>query len=318
MKILITGSSGYLGKILVSDFINRKIEVIGIDIKENPEENPGEFFHFYRCCITDRNKLREIFLKENPTDVIHFACTFNKVRNRKKEYEIDIGGSLNIMELSNETPSVKRLIYSSSAAVYGVNGRNNIWLKETDLINPRKYRYGENKKMIEEAYSTDQKRTDLHIVSLRICTVVGPAYAKPKSVVSLLIRLPYLPKSFRESKIQFLHEVDFITLIYHVLQDEEIEGLFNLATDTYSVVNEIVPEKKYINFPILSIKPILWILWNLRLLNLQPASLRYTLKPIILDPSKLISRFSYRFNYSSSEAFISTRQNNRLPPDSRF
>lgn len=313
MKILITGSSGYLGRLLVRYFTERKITVVGLDVKEDKEPISTEYFRFYRTCITAREELREIFMKENPTDVIHFACTFNKVRSRQKEYEIDIGGSANIFELSDATPSVRKLIYSSSAAIYGGEKRSRLWLTEADSLNPGRYRYGSNKKMIEELLFNNHRRSNLRVVSLRICTVIGPSYSKPGSVVSLLIRLPWFPRSFMENKIQFLHEEDFSGLFRCILEDGNIEGVYNLSSDSYSVIREITPEKKFISFPVGSIRPVLWILWHLRLLNLQPAGFRYTLYPVLLDPARLISRFGYRFRYSSSEAFHLTSQNNRLP-----
>ena len=51
---------------------------------------------------------------------------------------------------------------------------------------------------------------------------------------------------------------------------------------------------------------------------MQPAAVKTSIYPMILDPSKIVERYGYRFKFSSEEAFISTLHNNRLPPDSRF
>ena len=318
MCILITGSSGYFGRLVVRDLISKGNRVVGIDIKNDNGQEEGELFRFYRCSITDRERLREIFLLEKPTVVIHFACTFNKVRDRKREYAIDVGGSINVFEVSNETPSVRQLIYSSSAAIYGADNRNGIWLSETSPVNPGKYRYGLNKKLIEQAWFSAPRREDLRVVSLRICTVVGPVYSKPRSVVSILIRMPWLPFSFRQKKVQFIHEEDFTALMREIISDNDIEGIYNLAADSYSVVGEVVPAKRYIRLPLSGLKPLMWLLWNLRILNLQPASLRYCLYPVLLDPSKLTERYGYSYRYSSSESFADTVRNNSLPSDAKF
>ncbi len=318
MCILITGSSGYFGKIVVSDLVSKGYRVTGIDIRRDPEQQDGEYFRFYECNITNKRKLREIFEAEQPTDILHFACTFNKVRNERREYEIDVGGSVNVLEISNETPSVRRLVYSSSAAIYGAGGHNELWLSETEPVKPGKYRYALNKKLIEDALFSCQRRPDLKVISLRICTVVGPHYAKPRSVVSLLIRMNSLPESFRNKKIQFMHEEDFVNILREIINDTEIEGVFNVAADSYSVVGEIVAGKKYIRVPVYGLKPLLWVLWNLRILNLQPASLKYCLYPVLLDPSSLVSRYGYTFRHSSSGSFSDTVINNRLPADALF
>ncbi len=318
MCILITGSSGYFGRIVVSDLISNGYRIVGIDIRRDGEQEEGGLFRFYNCSITDREGLREIFLREQPTVVIHFACTFNKVRNRKREYDIDVRGSINVLEVSNETPSVRRLIYSSSAAIYGADNRNGTLLSETTPVNPGKYRYGINKKLIEEALFSAMRREDLRLVSLRVCTVVGPVYSKPRTVVSILIRLSWLPFSFREKKVQFMHEEDFTGIMREIITDNEIDGIFNVAADSCSVVGDVVPAKRYIRLPLSGLKPVLWVLWSLRIVNLQPASLRYCLYPVLIDPSKLIKRYGLKFRYTSSESFAETVKNNRLPADSRF
>mgnify|MGYP000845362118 FL=1 len=243
MSILITGSSGYFGRLVAGDLISAGRRVAGIDIKENPWITAGEQFRFFNCCITDRRSLSRIFREVQPTTVIHFACSFNKVRDRKKEYEIDVAGSHNVMELCNETLSVRKLIYSSSAAIYGACRSNGSWLSETAVVNPGKYRYGINKKLIEHDLFTFVKRKDLQVISLRICTVVGPEYCKPRSVVSILLCLPFLPGSFHDKKVQFLHESDFVNLIRRVADDPEIEGVYTLAADRCSVVGELLPGK---------------------------------------------------------------------------
>ena len=90
MKVLITGSSGSLARMLINHLIENNVDVIGIDIRESTEVLPVEKFQFYKCSITEKEKLKSVFAEVQPTNVVHFACSFNKVRNRKLEYEIDI------------------------------------------------------------------------------------------------------------------------------------------------------------------------------------------------------------------------------------
>lgn len=306
MKVLITGSSGSLGKMITRHLVSRNMDVVGIDIRNGTERLPEEKFRFYRCCITDKEQLESIFSAEQPTNVVHFACSFNRIRSRQREYEIDVEGSLNVLEVSNNTPSVKQLIYSSSAAVYGAHMDNKIWLKESDLLRPGKYRYGINKKLIEKIYFNTLVRKDFNITYLRICQVVGPSDNKTGSFVSLLGKLPIIPEFCKENKAQFIHGDDFVSLMELVLEDEEINGIFNLAPKDFAVIKDLVPWKKFIWIPLSLITGLLKILWNLRILNIQPAALDTGIYPMILDPSKLILRYGYNFKFSSEEAFKST------------
>ncbi len=318
MKVLITGSSGSLGRLLTNFLIARNIDVVGLDIKESEDHFTEKQFRFYRCSITEKDKLKSIFSQEQPTNVVHLACSFNKIRVRHREYEVDIGGSTNVLGASINTLSVKQLIYSSSAAVYGGHNDNKALLKESDQLRPGQYRYGINKKLIEETLLGTPVRNDLHIISLRICSVIGPSYDKPKSVVSILIKLPFLPKFCMENKIQFLHSDDMISLIGLILEDKEINGVFNLAPDSYAIVKELVPGKKFVAIPLFMMTGILYILWNLKILNLQPAAIKASIYPMILDPSMIITRYGYKFKFSSEEAFNVTLHKNKIPLNARF
>ena len=99
MKVLITGAAGNLGKIITQHLISNNIPVVGIDKFEHLVVSFEPPFKYYKCSITEKHKLEAIFKKEQPTNVIHLACTFNRVRNRKNEMDIDVGGSKNVLKI---------------------------------------------------------------------------------------------------------------------------------------------------------------------------------------------------------------------------
>lgn len=305
MKVLITGAAGNLGKVITQHLISKNISVVGIDTIDYSGYSSDKFT-YYKCSIIEEQKMNQIFKQERPSNVIHLAATFNRVRNRKTEMDIDVGGSENVLKISNETPSVKQIVYSSSAAAYGGHKDNSLWLNEDHELRPGKYRYGIIKKMVERIYFGTNTRKDLNIVSLRICSVIGPSFNKKRCAVSILINSKYLLEQWKQNKVQFLHEDDLNDLISKILKDKNIHGKFNLAPDSYSQVNKLVPGKKYINVPLSLIVALLWVLWYLRVLNLRPASLQQSIYPIVLSPFKLISRYMYKFKYSSEDAFMDT------------
>jgi len=313
MKVLITGSSGLLARMLIEHLITKDVDIVGIDIKESTEFMNGERLRFYNCSITDREKLKSIFLEEQPTNVVHFACSFNKVRSRSLEYIIDINGSDNIMEASNSTPSVRQLIFSSSSAAYGGKKNNPLWMKESEPLLPDNYRYGMNKKIVEDKYINNSLRDDLKLVILRLCLVTGPIFDKPKSAVSILIKFPFMPRFTKETKLQFLHSEDMVALMELIMKDKEICGIYNLVPDSYTLVKDIVPDKRFIRIPFFMIKGFLWICWHLKIMNIQPASGINSFYPTIVDSSAIISRYDYKFKYSSKEAFLDTKIHNRIP-----
>jgi len=319
MRVLITGSSGYLGKLALNHLLERGHDVAGLDIRNNEYHSSSNGnFRFYNCDVSDRERVDQIISNEQPEAILHFACTYNSLRNRKKEYDIDVGGTVNVIESARRTPSVKKFVFSSSASIYGPVRRNEQWLNETVPVNPGKYRYGINKKLIEQEIFSGNGFAGLSVISLRICTVVGPHYSRPRSVVSILIRLPFLPASFRNTRVQFIHEEDFTELIGRVTEESEINGLYNLGPDSYTVVSDVVPPGRFHSFPCQVLKPVMWLLWNLHLVNLQPAGFGYSLNPVVIDSSRLAGKFNYQFRYTSTEAFLATCEKNSLPPGTLF
>lgn len=312
MKVLITGSSGDLGSAFTRFLINHKIFVAGIDIVEGPESFPEENFRFYRCCITDSQSLKSIIKKEQPSHVLHFACSFNKVRNRKREFEIDVRGSENVLEAANETPSVQQLIFSSSASAYGGNADNQLWLSEDDPLRPGYYRYGLNKTLIEQLFSKAEVREDLRLIMVRICIIVGPSFNKDHNIVSIIGESPLLPLFCKKNMIQFIHEDDLSELLFLIMNDKDAFGIFNLTNETYSEISELRNGKRYIPVPVTFVKSVLWILWHLKLLNLEPAGINQSIYPIVLDSSKLTSRYGYKFKYTTTEAYREALQNKRI------
>lgn len=303
MKILITGSSGYLGKVITKHLISKRIDIVGIDLREPENQIVNPHFKFIPCCITDDRSLENIIFKESPTHIIHLACSFNKIRNRKKELQVDYNGTKNMVSLSNKAKSVKQFIYFSSTAIYGAHKDNKEWISEDDPLRPGRYRYGLNKKLAEQMIFESQIRHDLQILCLRVSSVVGPSFAKRKSAVSTIINYPFLLKQWAHIKLQFLHEKDLSTLLEKIIQDPEISGIYNLAPDSYVTTGELAPDKKFIYVPFGIIVSLSKILWFLKIIKLPPASLKNSLYPIILDPAKLVKRYNFEFEFTSKEAF---------------
>jgi len=303
MKVLITGSSGYLGSLLTEFLVSKNISVVGIGHRKYPEFACEDNFRYYQCDITNRDYLALIFRQEQPTHVVHLACTFNKVRSRKREKGIDIGGSRNVLELSDATPSVRQLVYSSSAAAYGGHASNPEWIPESQPLRPGEYRYGMIKALTEEMFLSTPVREGLHVVALRICSVTGPTFSSDRNVLNLLYNSPILPAVCMNNRIQLLHQDDFLSLMYKILADDQIRGTFNMAPDSYARIRDLAPDKMYVPIPVALISAALSLLWHLRLLNLQPGAVNYGIYPIILDPSALMKRYGYELKYSTAETY---------------
>lgn len=157
MHILVTGGAGYIGSHTCVQLLEAGYEVTVIDNLANSskesikrvEEITGKKIKFYEKDLVNKEDLRQIF-KENKFDAaIHFAglkAVGESVALPLKYYQTNLISTLNLCETMSEF-GVKKLVFSSSATVYGkpktVPIREDFPLSCT---NP----YGRTKLMIEE------------------------------------------------------------------------------------------------------------------------------------------------------------------------
>jgi len=306
-KILITESSGYVGYVLSKFFSENKIQVVGLSLHENHAWKGNENFRFYSCDITDQKKLEEIFEKESPTHVIHLAFLMDPIHDTRREYDIDVNGSKYVLEVANSTKTVQQFIQFSSSSAYGAWPDNKLWIREDAPLRPRDYRYGIHKKEVEEYYNSFEKRKDLKMVIVRMCTAIGPLYHKKGGVVSILVNSPFLLRpNGRYCELQFIHEDDLTAIIGLMINDRELEGTYNLAPDSYSTTKELSPEKKFIYVPLAFMRGVIWVLWHLRLAGIMPSAITLSTYGIVVDPKKLMEQYNYKFKYTTLFGFRDT------------
>jgi UDP-glucose 4-epimerase len=306
VKILITGSSGYLGYVLSRHFTAGGVPVVGVDLRKNPAWDGNDRYAFRRCSVTDAARLEEIFREELPDRVIHLAYLMNPIHDALRNREIDVQGSKNVVSLCSMVPSVEQVVVMSSASAYGAGAGNRLWLTEDAALEPGDYRYGVHKKEVEEWIGRFPRREGLRIAVLRMCTAIGPHYYKKGGVVSLLEKAPFLMEFSRGCALQFIHEDDLTAVMDLVVNDDSMDGTYNLAPDSFATVEELVPGKRFIPVPLKSARGITAVLWALRIAGAMPAAVTLSARGIIVDPAKIMKRYGYFFRYTTLEGYRST------------
>ena len=158
MSVLVTGGAGYIGSHTVVELLNEGENVIVVDnfVNSKPEALEAikkitkKDFKFYELDLREKEKLTKVF-EENKdiTSVIHFAglkAVGESVQKPIEYYDNNIYGTLVLLEVMKEH-NVKKIIFSSSATVYGKP--KTVPIKEDfplSATNP----YGRTKLMIEE------------------------------------------------------------------------------------------------------------------------------------------------------------------------
>jgi UDP-glucose 4-epimerase len=122
MKVLVTGGAGFIGSNIVDAYINNGYEVVIVDNLETGRAssiNPNA--KFYEMDIRDPN-LESVFQAERPQIVNHHAAQMDvrrSVADPKYDADVNVVGSLNLLELARKY-KVSRILYSSSGGtVYG-------------------------------------------------------------------------------------------------------------------------------------------------------------------------------------------------------
>ena len=122
MKVLVTGGAGFIGSHLVDEALEEGYDVVTIDNLNNGKlENLNKDAKFYKVDIVDIDNLSLVFEKEKPDYIIHLAAQISlreSLKNPIYDAEQNILGSINILECCRKF-NVKKVVYASSAAVYG-------------------------------------------------------------------------------------------------------------------------------------------------------------------------------------------------------
>ncbi len=157
--ILVTGGAGYIGSHTLIELINNNFKVVAIDDLANSsreslrriEQITGHEIPFIEADVRDQSALDDIFTTYDIDSVIHFAglkAVGESVAKPLEYYDNNLVSTLVLLEAMRKH-SVKQLVFSSSATVYG--NPSELPLRETStvgvgLTNP----YGKTKYMIEQ------------------------------------------------------------------------------------------------------------------------------------------------------------------------
>lgn len=184
MKILITGTAGFIGSHLSKKLISQDHEVVGIDnindyydvtIKEDRLKSIGtENFTFYKINLEDDTAMDKIFKNEKPQVVVNLAAQAGvrySLENPRAYIDSNIVGFTNILECSRHN-KVEHLIYASSSSVYGANTSKPF--ATSDNIDHPLSLYAATKKSNELMAHTYSHLYNLPTTGLRFFTVYGP------------------------------------------------------------------------------------------------------------------------------------------------
>jgi UDP-glucose 4-epimerase len=170
-RVLVIGGAGYIGAHVAHDLISSGYEVrILDDFSNGLESRVAEIQDVHRADVLDR---KAVFAAMKGVDsVIHLAAkkaVGESVENPLKYYDNNVGGILNVLAAMS-AEGVKRIVFSSTAAVYAPNDKDSI--SEVDPTIPLSP-YGATKLLSEEIITAVGRAEHFSSISLRYFNVVG-------------------------------------------------------------------------------------------------------------------------------------------------
>lgn len=164
MKILVTGGTGYIGSHTCVELLEAGHEVVVVDNLSNShaetlsrvEKITGHKPQLYEADLRDADALSAIFQDHAIDAVMHFAglkAVSESIQQPLEYYDNNVGGTLNLCRVMHDH-GVKRLVFSSSASVYGMAA--SVPITEDTPYAPTNP-YASSKMMIEEILA------DLHV-----------------------------------------------------------------------------------------------------------------------------------------------------------
>ncbi len=272
MKILVTGTAGFIGFHLAKALLERGEEVIGIDnindyydvelkysrlaemgiqrkdIVYNTSVRSSKYpnYQFFQLDLADKDKLESLFATQKFDKVINLAAQAGvrySLENPQAYIDANITGFLNILECCRYN-NIKHLVYASSSSVYGNNSK--MPLSTADGVDHPISLYAATKKSNELMAHTYSHLFGIPTTGLRFFTVYGP-YGRPDMALFLFTKAilegrPIQVFNNGEMKRDFTYVDDIVGGITRVLDHPPLPDSTNLADPS---VSKTAPYKIY-------------------------------------------------------------------------
>jgi UDP-glucose 4-epimerase len=245
MKALVTGGAGFIGSHLVDELISKGAKVYVIDNLSSGYINyvhPHAILHSMDICSEEAKKL---ILKEKPDFVFHLAAQADvgrSIKFPKHDAEVNINGTINILEACRDS-AVKKVIFASTSAVYG-NLQKEL-ISEKDIAAPTSY-YGLSKLTAEGYIRLFSQLYGLPFTILRYGNVYGPRQtAKGEGGVvavfleRLLKGMPLRIHGDGEQTRDFIYVIDIIQANIAAMERGNQETI-QVSTAKKTSINQLV------------------------------------------------------------------------------
>ena len=305
LNILITGSEGYIGQRLIAS-LSTQHNLVGVDIRRQN----NQAYPYYEMDVRD-GAISDVIEHHRITHVVHLASVMQASGNRKRDYDIDVNGTKNVID-SCLKHNVKHITVTSSGAAYGYHADNPAWLKETHPLRGNDaFAYSQHKRLVEEMLAKyRQSHPHLQQLILRPGTVLGAS--TNNQITDLFNRNRVLAIKGSPSPFVFIWDEDVVDIIVMAVTHSKT-GIYNLAGDGAMTIHEIA---KALNKPLLTVP--VWLLRSVLAIGHRLGLTQYSAEQVdflryrpVLDNSALKQVLGYTPRKSTRQVFEYYLQHNQ-------
>jgi UDP-glucose 4-epimerase len=323
MRLLVTGTAGYVGSLLAERLLGEPdvAHVVATDRRPRHEASipPSPKLTAVQGRLEER-RFVEGWAELGPFDAVIHAAFGVRAGYGRRATEVEranIEGCRNVFDFCFRS-GVKRLIYFSSAAVYGARPGNTLdhFFAEDEPLREETYPYGAQKRESELLLRRmhQQAGAETRVAIVRPCSITGPRFlaepTKKITLVAFLTRmLPLIPEVSREWSRQYIHEEDLYRATKLLLRADGVPAFdsFNLAPHDYLTARDIANAlgKRTVRVPAWLVDKAMFVLWHgtRGRVPTPRGSIEFYKYPINLDGRK-ITRLGFEYSYSSRECLL--------------
>jgi GDP-4-dehydro-6-deoxy-D-mannose reductase len=252
-RAIITGLKGFVGPYLAAELRSAGIEPIGISVGDLqvPHPIPLDDLTIHEIDIRDREGVKKIFNDERPELVFHLAAVSHVPTSRANPgltYDVNVGGTLNILEAARLMEKPPRVLFVSTGNLYGDQDSGESGFNEQSPLQT-KSPYSTSKLMGEELALSYSDEYGLEVVVARPFNHTGPGQA-PSFVCSQFARdiaeklaqgqPVHIKTGALGPKRDFSDVRDVVRAYFTIAKNGRAGEIYNVSSGTLVSIREII------------------------------------------------------------------------------
>lgn len=308
MKVLITGGAGFLGLHLARFFSKKKYQVYLLDIADFDKAEYPKNCQFIMSDI--RNKKAMHKYTKNIDYVIHAAAALPLWKS-EEIMKINVGGTANILEASLKN-KIKRVIYISSTAVYGVPKKHPIFEDDPRIgVGP----YGQSK-IEAENLCFEYIKNGLNVTIIRPKTFLGTHRLGVFEILFDWIhdgkKIPVIGSGNNRYELLDVDDLCEACFLFTQKNIKKYNDAFNIGAEKFSTIKgdfkimfkALNSKSKIFPTPAFFVKKALWIFEKLKLSPLYQWVYDTADRDSFVSINKIKDTLRWKPRYSNSDALI--------------